>query len=123
MADKHAEPLHTTASTDDGARTPVNNFASTAGDGSKQEKASTNTDNEVSDLNDDGPLHKSLTSSTGKNDSPSKAEADNAAVVQDREAGTDLEGAKPAAVQDESKLLHGGGLCSVSPSAFAFLTL
>lgn len=118
MADNLAHSLHT-ASTDDGAKTPVNNLASThaaaAGDNSKQEKtASTEHDNGISDLND-GPLHKSLTSSTGNNDNPSKAEPDNAAVVKDREDGTDLEGAKPVAVQDESKLLHGGGLYSISP--------
>lgn len=74
----------------DGAATPVNHdtVALSENDASDKISHSPSTDN-------DGPLHKSLTESTGK------AEPEN--VSRDG----DLENSKPAHVQDESKLLHG----------------
>lgn len=75
----------------DGVATPVNNDI-VAQEKERKQSASVSADN-------GGPLSKSLTSSTGK------AEPE---VVS---GGGDLEGNKPAVVQDESKLLHGSECC------------
>lgn len=91
----------------DGAATPINNDTGAVPEQDKLEEPLS-----VAGEND-GPLSKSRTGSSGK--------AEHHTLP--REGNGDLEGNKPAAVQDESKLLHGSEpLCSGSdPACFDFL--